>query len=40
MENIVDVTGAGDAFVSATLHAWLNGDVIATASTNRYDKCQ
>jgi len=31
VENVIDVTGAGDAFVSATLHAWLNGDVIPTA---------
>lgn len=31
VENVIDVTGAGDAFVSATLYAWLNGDVISTA---------
>ena len=31
VENVIDVTGAGDAFVSATLYAWLNGEVISTA---------
>lgn len=30
-DNIVDVTGAGDAFVSGTLHAWLEGLEISEA---------
>lgn len=30
-ENILDVTGAGDAFVSGTLHAWLEGAEIGEA---------
>ena len=30
VDDVIDVTGAGDAFVSATLYAWLNGDDIST----------
>ena len=34
IEDVVDVTGAGDAFVSATLHAWLEGADIYQAVNN------
>ncbi|WP_342599002.1 PfkB family carbohydrate kinase [Psychrobacillus sp. FSL H8-0483] len=31
VDDVIDVTGAGDAFVSATLHAWLEGAEIHQA---------
>ncbi|WP_313893671.1 PfkB family carbohydrate kinase [Psychrobacillus sp.] len=31
VDHVVDVTGAGDAFVSGTLHAWIDGQDMKTA---------
>ncbi|QFG00206.1 winged helix-turn-helix transcriptional regulator [Psychrobacillus glaciei] len=31
VDHVVDVTGAGDAFVSGTLHAWLEGNDLKSA---------